>query len=132
MGTAERRSEIMKKLIRRRHETISNLAFELGVSDRTVRRDIEALSLTEPIYTQTGRYGGGVYIVSGYHTNTIYMSEKELGVLHKICEVAKKRDKCDLCSDEIEILMRMVKDYEKPKILIRKEKNYEQKRKTTI
>ncbi len=58
-GTAERRVEIMKKLCRRRKDTIGNLAHELGVSERTVRRDLEALSLSEPIYTQSGRYGGG-------------------------------------------------------------------------
>ena len=32
-GTAERRSEIMKILCRRRSETIRNLAFELDVSE---------------------------------------------------------------------------------------------------
>ena len=42
--TAERRSEIMKILCRRRSETVKNLAFELGVSERTIRRDIEILS----------------------------------------------------------------------------------------
>ena len=62
MGCAERRQEILKILCRRRHETVANLAFELCVSERTIRRDIETLSLSEPIYTQTGRYGGGVYI----------------------------------------------------------------------
>ena len=54
MGTAERRYEIMKILCRRRYETIRNLASEFGVSMRTVQRDIEALSRTEPIYTQLG------------------------------------------------------------------------------
>jgi len=43
-----------------------NLAFEFGVSERTIRRDIDALSLVAPIYTQAGRYGGGVYILSDY------------------------------------------------------------------
>lgn len=64
-GRAERRSEIMKLLCRRRSETIRNLAFEFEVSERTIRRDIEILSLNEPIYTQVGRYGGGVYVEEG-------------------------------------------------------------------
>ncbi len=63
MIASERRREIMKLLNRRRYEKIENIAFEFGVSERTVRRDIEILSLNEPIYTQPGRYGGGVYIV---------------------------------------------------------------------
>lgn len=60
MGTAERRNEIMRVLCRKRHETVLNLAKEFGVSERTILRDVVALSLTEPIYTQCGRYGGGV------------------------------------------------------------------------
>ena len=56
MGTAERRYEIMKILCRRRYETIRNLASEFGVPMRTVQRDIETLSRTEPIYTQFGKY----------------------------------------------------------------------------
>lgn len=78
MGTAERRYEIMKLLCRRRHETIRNLASEFGVSMRTIQRDIETLSRTEPIYTQFGKYGGGVYIVEGYSLDRMYMNEQEL------------------------------------------------------
>lgn len=66
MGTAERRHAILRVLCRRRHETLANLAAEFGVSERTIRRDIEILSLTEPLYTQPGRYGGGVYVTDGY------------------------------------------------------------------
>ncbi len=57
MGIAERRVEIMRILYRRRYEKISNLAQEFGVSERTILRDIESLSITEPIYTQCGKYG---------------------------------------------------------------------------
>ena len=84
MGTAERRYEIMKILCRRRYETIRNLASEFGVSMRTVQRDIEALSRTEPIYTQFGKYGGGVYVVEGYSMDRMYMKKQELDVLQKL------------------------------------------------
>ena len=63
METTERRIAIMRILCRRRHETISNLAQEFGVSARTILRDIEMLSLSEPIYTQCGRYGR-VYVMN--------------------------------------------------------------------
>lgn len=59
--TAERRRKIMKIMCRRRSETIQDLAFELGVSERTIRRNIEILSYKEPVYTQQGWYGG-VYV----------------------------------------------------------------------
>jgi len=83
MGTAERRCEIMKVLCRRRHETIYNLACEFGVSTRTIQRDIEILSATEPIYTQSGRYCGGVYVVDGYSVDRMYMDNAEIDVLKK-------------------------------------------------
>ncbi len=56
MGTAERRTEIMRILCRRRHETISNLAETFGVSRRTIQRDVEILSITQPLYTQSGSH----------------------------------------------------------------------------
>ncbi len=43
MKAAERRAEILKILCRRRYETISVLAAEFNVSERTIRRDIESL-----------------------------------------------------------------------------------------
>lgn len=114
MGTAERRHEILKILCRRRHETISNLAFEFGVSERTIRRDIQELSLTEPLYTQTGRYGGGVYIVEGYSMSRMYMSENESEVLHKILKMIKSNHPCNLTKEEVKIFERIVIDYTKP------------------
>ena len=67
MGAAERRQLILDLLCQRRRETISNLAAELGVSERTIRRDVEMLTLRYPIETVCGRYGGGVRTVSYTH-----------------------------------------------------------------
>ena len=114
MGTAERRNEILKLLCRRRYETISNLAFEFGVSDRTIRRDIEVLSLTEPIYTQSGRYGGGVYVMDGYYINRMYMNESEIRLLHKLYNLATAQEKCSLTQTELTVLKRITEDYSKP------------------
>ena len=113
MGTAERRYEIMKKLCRRRHETIYNLASELGVSTRTIQRDIEALSRTEPIYTQTGKYAGGVYIIEGYTLDRLYMSESEINVLKKLY-IAVEKDTTLLSIDEKNILSFLISQYSKP------------------
>lgn len=116
MGTAERRNEIMKYLCRRRYDTISNLAFEFGVSERTIRRDIESLSLTEPIYTQQGRYGGGVYVMEGYSLSRMYMSDNESLLLHKIYVMAQNHDKCNLSTDELKLLSNIVSNYTKPRL----------------
>jgi predicted DNA-binding transcriptional regulator YafY len=114
MGTTERRKEIMRILCRRRYETVSNLASEFGVSERTIQRDIHTLSESEPIYTQCGRYGGGVYVVEGYTLDRMYMSEKELSVLHKLLVSAEVQDVCDLSNEEIDILSAIISLYTKP------------------
>ena len=115
MGTFERRSEIIRVLCRRRYETIANLAEEFGVSRRTIHRDIEALSLSEPIYTQCGRYGGGVYISEGYVMNRMYMHEPELALLHKIAGYAETKAPCDLSLQERRLLKTIISQYTKPR-----------------
>ena len=114
LGTAERRNEIMKTLCRRRYETISNLASEFGVSERTIRRDIEALSLSEPIYTQTGRHCGGVYVVEGYSMERMYMSQIELDLLHKLLGLADQQASCILSAEEKKLLQSIILQYERP------------------
>ena len=114
MGTAERRSEIMRALCRRRFDTISNLANEFGVSERTIARDIEILSSTEPIYTQCGRYRGGVYIAEDYTMNRMYMTEKELELLHKIALFSNNKEICDLTNEENRLLATIIEQYTKP------------------
>lgn len=115
-GTAERRSELMKILCRRKNETIRNLAFELGVSERTIRRDVEILSITEPIYTQPGRYGGGVYVEKSYSMTRMYMSEEELNVLHKLAAIVDKQNICNLDDQEKRLLHSIISTYTKPQL----------------
>ena len=64
MTASERRRAIIKDLSVRRHEKISNLAFQYHVSRRTVEYDIYWLSLEYPIYTTKGT-GGGVHVIDG-------------------------------------------------------------------
>ena len=116
LGTAERRYEIMKMLCRRRHETIGHLASEFGVSARTIQRDIEILSRTEPIYTQPGKYGGGVYVVEGYRMDRMYMTTTELDVLQKLY-IAADRNASLLTGDEKILLGLIISQYSKPKIM---------------
>lgn len=114
METAERRRQIMLLLCRRRHETIQNMAFEFGVSERTIRRDIEALSAVEPIYTQTGRYGGGVYVTDGYAVDRLYLSADEIGLLKKVDRLASEKKLCFLTPAEAGLLKKMIGKYTKP------------------
>ena len=114
VGTAERRAEIMRILCIRRHETISNLAEEFGVSNRTIQRDVEVLSVSEPIYTQCGRYDGGVYVMNDYVMNRMYMTDSEIDVLHKLLSSAKNKSICNLSEDEMKILDHIISCYTKP------------------
>lgn len=113
MGTAERRNEIMRVLCRRRHETIKNLSFEFGVSERTILRDIDVLSTTEPIYTQCGRYGGGVYVSDGYTMDRMYMRPSELAVLQKLLKLSETESACHLTDEEIGQLKTIISQYTK-------------------
>ena len=49
MTAIERRQAILEVLSVRRYETRYNLAFEFSVNEKTIRRDIEILSLDYPI-----------------------------------------------------------------------------------
>ena len=63
----ERRQKILEILCVRRQETMENLAQEFNVTTRTIRNDIEELTLAHPIETVRGRYGGGVRVADGYY-----------------------------------------------------------------
>ena len=130
LGTAERRAEIMRILCRRKYETVSNLAEEFGVSTRTIQRDIEALSITDPIYTQCGRYGGGVYVMENHSMDKTYLTESECAVLHKVVTLAKTKSVCELEEEEIVILERYISQHTKNKF--ERKINDESKRKKAI
>ncbi len=61
----ERKSEIIKILEGRRQESISNLAFELDVSQRMIKYYVQELKAEYPIETTRG-HGGGVRLMQGF------------------------------------------------------------------
>ena len=65
MDTAHRRMEIISILSVKGHITARELAWELGVTIRTIHHDIFALTFDYPIYTKPG-CGGGVFITENY------------------------------------------------------------------
>ena len=84
MGPNERRQEIMETLCHRRQETMNNLAFEFGVSIRTIRNDIDILSLSYPLETVRGRYGGGVRVMDGFYMNRKYLKPELIDLLVRL------------------------------------------------
>lgn len=72
MTASERRKEILEVLSLRRVEQINNLAFQFGVSEKTIRRDILTLSLEYPIYTAQGN-GGGIYVDKNFRLGKVFL-----------------------------------------------------------
>lgn len=84
MGPNERRQEIMETLCHRRQETMENLATEFEVSIRTIRNDIDYLSLSYPLETIRGRYGGGVRVMDGFYMNHKYLKPEQQQLLERV------------------------------------------------
>ena len=104
----------MDALGRRRHDKIRNLAAEFGISERTVRRDIEILSLTEPIRTETGRYCGGVYVLDSYYKRKKYLSESQISALRRVLDQTYRRGSVVLSECEISSIREILSDFTKP------------------
>lgn len=120
MGTAERRKEIIELLYRQRYESIGALAEKFAVSTRTIQRDVEILSLNNPIYTKTGRHGGGVYVVDECYIHRVYLSDEEVAVLNKVLSISQNKKLLSWC--EIEVLKSIIALYSKPNEEYRKGK----------
>lgn len=83
MTSNERRNALLEILSMRRFETLENLAFEFGVSKRTIRYDIEILSLTYPIYTVQGN-GGGIHVDENYRSGKSYLKKDQQELLERL------------------------------------------------
>lgn len=92
MRALERRQAILEVLCERRFEKIDNLASEFNVTRRTIENDVLELSLTYPLFTKTGTYGG-VYITDDYYLGKAYLSETQLSVLNKLLPTLDTDDK---------------------------------------
>jgi predicted DNA-binding transcriptional regulator YafY len=78
---ADRLVAILLLLQRREHITASEVALELEVSERTARRDLEALSVAGlPVYPMQGR-GGGWRLLGGARTDLSGLCAREVRAL---------------------------------------------------
>ena len=89
MNAIERREEIMRILIIRRHETMQVLAAEFGVTDRTIRNDITILTAKYPLKTSRG-IGGGVSIPDSFHPHKNILSVEQVNVLKELIPKANE------------------------------------------
>ena len=84
MSPNERRNNIYAELRAQRHLTIDYLAEKYSVNEKTIRRDIDELTLTYPIETVRGRYGGGIKLADWYHPMQSTLSSKQIALLKKL------------------------------------------------
>ncbi len=96
MDAVERRQQILELLCQRRKDTMQNLAAELGVSERTIRRDVEILTRFYPLETVCGRYGGGVRVADWYHLDRQRMSPRQTALLRRLA--------ADLRGEDLEVM----------------------------
>lgn len=83
--------EILYILLNKQRVTAGELANQLGVSRRTICRDIDALSVAGiPIYTEKGK-GGGISLLPNFVLNKSILSEQEqneiLSALHGLSNI---------------------------------------------
>lgn len=102
----ERRQDLLGILCERRHDSVENLAAEFGVSERTIRRDVEQLTLSYPIYTTQGN-GGGVHVVDGYRLGRKYLTDSQRGLLERLA--------ARLGGDDFETMKTILKTFSEPK-----------------
>nr|WP_206528094.1 HTH domain-containing protein [Marinitoga sp. 38H-ov] len=94
--------QIIEVLCRRRQDTMKNLAFEFGVTERTIRNDINILSLSYPIETIRGN-GGGVRIMDCYKLNQKYLKPEQEELLRRLS--------IQLSGNDLAIMNSIIKDF---------------------
>lgn len=102
-----RRQEILDVLMRRRQDTVSNLAFEFHVSKRTIKRDICILSRDHFIETKQGR-GGGIRVADGYYIDQHYLSVEQENMLRNLMNTLSPRDQ--------KVMREILSEFSKPRI----------------
>ena len=95
LSTFDRRMKIIRIINTKRHVTYSQLADELGVHKRTIRRDIDYLSRHYPIYTQPGN-SGGVFTEESYKLSNQLMSDSVSNIILKLMNHASAEERKEL------------------------------------
>ena len=110
LSSDNRRERLLRILSLKRRSTIDELAKELGVSERTIMRDIVLLSSEKPIFTMPGK-NGGVYIDTHYVSTRLHMKKHETDLLNKIVSDIENYSYCSLSESELSTLKEIVAMY---------------------
>lgn len=97
MTAADRRRAILEALSSDKFTTRANLAFEFGVSKRTIDHDLLLLSRKYPIYAIPGK-GGGIHVMDNFRLDGRYLTEEQMDVLVRLTKEVSESDSCVLRS----------------------------------
>lgn len=109
-----RREKLIRILLLNGRCTIRYLANRLGVSERTVMRDVYILSETKPISIDPGR-AGGVYISNYSGIVRVRLSDGETGVLEKVVLETEQHGSCALNDSELHTIKEIIRLYSNKK-----------------
>ena len=79
----ERRNEILVILSSRRFVTYPELCEQFGVGQTTIRKDIDKLTSSAPIYTVQGK-GGGIRVADGWYLSKTYLCDEDEEMLRRL------------------------------------------------
>ena len=97
MSPGERRSAILAHMCTVRQDTVANLAHMFNVSKRTIRYDLEELTLNHPIETVQGN-GGGVRVADWYRLDRKTLAPEQMALLKKLAPTLEGKEQSILNS----------------------------------
>jgi len=90
MNSTQRRHAIFFRLLKYKKLHCRELAAEFGVSERTIRRDIDDLSRRGlPVTTNSGNQGG-IFLIEGYNQDVCHLTEEQAELLERLRETMNK------------------------------------------
>ena len=90
-SAVDRRIAVLELLCGQRHSNIAELMSEFNVSRSTIIRDLQALSISHPIFTVPGN-GGGIYMADGYYLGRKYLKSYQQALLKSLLTNLKGQD----------------------------------------
>ena len=104
-SATERRQLVLEAISDRRQVKLDDLAADFGVSERTIRRDVELLSCSYPIVTVQGG-GGGVRAMDGWYVSRRYLQDDQEALLRSLLPGLQPEDQ--------ETMQRILSAFAKP------------------
>lgn len=98
-STADRRIAIRNFISEKRHTSYGELAQRFGVSESTIRRDLDAITAFTSFYATPGN-GGGIHATEGWYASRRYYSAAQEDFLKKLRSGLQTEDDLNIM-DEI-------------------------------